>query len=164
VRAHSIDGGVRTARWHDEGDGTTAYRRSQRRQRPDGEVVGGAARAARRRPARWRRMWPVGVGGVARQTRAVGSGQWWSVVRMARQLAARCRNTAWRRCGREAAVGTPACGPDSTFKARRVAWHGRVAAMRRRCAVRWAWRGKHRLIGGPLMSVISGLKFTPIRK
>jgi hypothetical protein len=50
-----------------------------------------------------------------------------------------------RQRGREAAVGTPACGPDSVFKAR-------------------VQRGKWWLTGGPLMSAISELKFTPRRK
>jgi hypothetical protein len=68
---------------------------------------------------------------------------------------------AWhvRRRGREAAVGTSARGPDSAFKA-----PGRVAATRRWRADRQARRGKRRLTGGPLRSVISELKFTPRRK
>jgi hypothetical protein len=87
-----------------------------------------------------------------RRTRVVGSGQ--------RRSAAHCRNAARRRRDRVAAVRTPAHGPDSAFKVRR----GSVAATRRRRADRWARSGKRRLTGGPLMSMISELKFTPERK
>jgi hypothetical protein len=54
--------------------------------------------------------------------------------------------------------------PDSAYMVRCACEHGCVAATRRRRADRQAWRGKRRLTGGSLMSVISELKFTPRRK
>jgi hypothetical protein len=51
-----------------------------------------------------------------------------------------------------------------TAPLRRGVWHGSVAATRRRRVDRWARRRKQRLTGGPLMLVISELKFTPERK
>jgi hypothetical protein len=59
------------------------------------------------------------------------------------------------------AVGTPARGPGSAFKARHAARRGCVAAMRRRRADRRARRGKRRLTGGPLMLAISEINLLP---
>jgi hypothetical protein len=69
---------------------------------------------------------------VARRTCVVESGQRRSAMRVARRSAARCRNTSRRRRGQEVAVRTPTRGPDSAFKARRVARaHGSHVAMAR---------------------------------
>jgi hypothetical protein len=66
--------------------------------------------------------------------------------------------TAERRC-RIGAVGRRLYG-----MARVRAQRSRVAATRRWRANKRAWHGKQRLTGGPLMSVISEIKFTPGRK
>jgi hypothetical protein len=97
------------------------------------------------------------------QTRVVGRGQRRWVARVARRSAATLpergtRDGAVRRRlsgGRHAVPTAPlrhTCG---------VAGRRRVATTWRWCADRWARRGKWRLTGGPLMSAISDLKFTP---
>jgi hypothetical protein len=123
-----------------EGDGTMAYRRSRRRRRPNGErgrrcdTSGSAMISAKATDVAGRHRW------CAHQTHVVGSGKQWSAARVVRRSATRCRNTARRRRGREVAVGTPARGPDSAFKARSTA---------RRGAGTWQPRGNGTLTGGP---------------
>jgi hypothetical protein len=98
--------------------------------------------------------WPVGTTCARRGEAASASSD-----TAGRDVRARGEAMAWLG-QRRGAVSRRLYGTAGVRRGRR----GRVAATRRRRANRRARRGKRRLTGGPLMSAISVLKFTPGRK